>query len=109
MYRDPEYLFLDEATNSLDSINEQKIVTALEKAFVNKTVVVIAHRLSTIRKADQIIVMQDGKVFEIGAHDILIEKKGKYYQLVQSQANIISPLSDGKGKDKSFVNNEVTA
>lgn len=85
LYKNPDYLFLDEATNSLDTINEQKIVSALEQAFQNKTVVVIAHRLSTIRKADQIIVMQNGTIIEAGNHDTLIEKRGRYYQLIQSQ------------------------
>lgn len=85
LYKDPDYLFFDEATNSLDTINEQKIVKALDEVFKNKTVVIIAHRLSTIRKADQIIVLKDGMVAEIGSHEILMQKKGYYYRLTQSQ------------------------
>lgn len=87
LYKNPDYLFFDEATNSLDSINEQKIVAALDNVFKDKTVIVVAHRLSTIQKADQIIVMQNGMVSEIGNHDSLMVKKGRYYQLVQSQVD----------------------
>jgi ATP-binding cassette subfamily B protein len=86
LYKDPDYLFFDEATNSLDVINEQKIVTALEAIFKNKTVIVVAHRLSTIRKADQIIVLKNGFIAEIGNHDSLMtNEKGHYYQLVNTQ------------------------
>lgn len=88
LYRNPEYLFLDEATNSLDVINEKKIVDALSTAFQNRTVVVIAHRLSTIRNADQIVVLNNGFIQEIGTHDSLMEKKGRYYELVSSQMNL---------------------
>ena len=85
LYRNPDFLFLDEATNSLDVINERKIVEALNSAFYNRTVVVIAHRLSTVRNADQIVVMNQGFIVEIGKHDELMEKKGFYYSLVSSQ------------------------
>lgn len=87
LYKNPDYLFFDEATNSLDTINEQKIVNALDEVFKDKTVIVVAHRLSTIRKADQIIVMQGGMVVEVGNHTNLMERKGRYYQLVQSQVD----------------------
>lgn len=87
LYKNPDYLFFDEATNSLDTINEQKIVNALDEVFKDKTVIVVAHRLSTIRKADQIIVMQGGVVVETGNHTNLMERKGRYYQLVQSQVD----------------------
>jgi ATP-binding cassette subfamily B protein len=86
LYKDPDYLFFDEATNSLDVINEQKIVTALEEIFKNKTVIVVAHRLSTIRKADQIVVLKNGFITEIGNHDTLMTREtGHYYQLVKTQ------------------------
>jgi ATP-binding cassette subfamily B protein len=86
LYKDPDYLFFDEATNSLDVINEQKIVTALEEIFENKTVIVVAHRLSTIRKADQIIVLKNGFITEIGNHDsLMLREDGHYYQLVNTQ------------------------
>ena len=85
LYKDPDYLFLDEATNALDSINEQKIVKALNNVFKNRTVIVIAHRLSTIKKADQIVVMKDGHIAEIGNHDSLMTLNGVYFNLIQSQ------------------------
>lgn len=86
LYRNPKFLFLDEATNALDTINEKKIVDALNTAFENRTVVVIAHRLSTIRNADQIVVMDQGRIVEIGNHESLMAQKGEYYALVSSQA-----------------------
>lgn len=85
LYKNPRYLFLDEATNALDTVNEQKIVKALNFAFENRTVVIIAHRLSTIRHADQIVVMDKGHIVEIGNHEQLIELSGLYAQLVKSQ------------------------
>jgi ATP-binding cassette subfamily B protein len=85
LYRNPQLLFLDEATNSLDVINERKIVDALNGAFKNRTVIVVAHRLSTIRNADQIVVLDKGFIVEIGNHDTLMEKKGHYHALVSSQ------------------------
>lgn len=88
LYKDPDILFFDEATNALDTINEQKITTALDEVFHGKTVIVVAHRLSTIRKADQIIVMRDGHVVEVGNHETLLERKGRYFQLVESQSQI---------------------
>lgn len=86
LYREPDFLFLDEATNSLDVINEKKIVEALNAAFENRTVIVVAHRLSTIRNADQIIVLHQGRIAEIGNHENLMAKKGEYFKLVSSQS-----------------------
>ena len=88
LYKRPDYLFLDEATNSLDSINEQKIVKALNNVFQNRTVIVVAHRLSTIRKADQIIVLKAGMIAEVGNHESLMEAKRYYYELIQSQFEV---------------------
>ncbi len=85
LYRNPEFLFLDEATNSLDVINERKIVEALNSAFHQRTVVVVAHRLSTIQNADQIIVLHQGHVVEVGNHQTLMDKKGFYHNLVSAQ------------------------
>lgn len=85
LYRDPEFLFLDEATNSLDVLNEKKITDALHGAFEQRTVIVVAHRLSTIRNADQIVVLDKGMIVEIGNHESLMEKKGHYFELVSSQ------------------------
>jgi ATP-binding cassette subfamily B protein len=88
LYKTPDYLFLDEATNALDAINEHKIVNALNQAFDKRTVVVIAHRLSTIMNADQIVVLKDGAIIEIGNHQKLMEKEGHYCDLVNKQMGI---------------------
>lgn len=85
LYKNPDYLFLDEATNALDTLNERKIVEALDNVFQSRTVVVVAHRLSTIKNADQIVVMKDGLIAEIGDHESLIKRKGHYFDLVSSQ------------------------
>lgn len=85
LYREPRFLFLDEATNALDTINEQKIVQALNSAFESRTVVVVAHRLSTIQNAHQIIVMDKGRIVEIGNHQELMKQHGFYSNLVESQ------------------------
>ncbi|MDE5560671.1 MAG: peptidase domain-containing ABC transporter [Bacteroidaceae bacterium] len=85
LYRNPKYLFLDEATNALDTINEQKIVRALSTAFENRTVVVVAHRLSTIRHAHQIVVMDKGRIVEIGNHESLMGLKGMYSNMIKLQ------------------------
>lgn len=94
IYRDPDYLFLDEATNSLDAINERKIVNALTNAFKNRTVVVVAHRLSTIRNADQIVVLDKGHIVEIGNHTSLMAKKQYYFDLVYSQMSELTEIVD---------------
>lgn len=88
IYKNPDYLFLDEATNSLDASNEYDIVTNLEKFYAGKTVVIVAHRLSTVRNADQIIVLKHGQVVEIGNHESLTAKRGTYYKLVRNQLEL---------------------
>ncbi len=85
IYRNPDYVFLDEATNSLDALNERTIVENLKSFYENRTVIVIAHRLSTVKDADNIIVMGNGRVLESGTHECLIKKKGSYYTLVKNQ------------------------
>ena len=90
LYRQPKFLFLDEATNALDTINEKKIVNALANAFDGRTVVVIAHRLSTIRDADQIVVMEKGQIVEVGNHNSLMEHRGYYFNLVSLQTEKIA-------------------
>lgn len=91
LYRNPQMLFLDEATNALDTINEARITKALSEAFTDKTVVVIAHRLSTIRNANQIVVMHQGQIVEIGTHEDLMQRKGYYSELVASQTDQVIP------------------
>ena len=90
LYRNPKYLFLDEATNALDAINEAKIVEALNNAFQSRTVVVVAHRLSTIKNAHQIVVLNHGIITEIGNHTTLMARQGDYYQLVTNQLGAVS-------------------
>lgn len=88
IYKSPEFMFLDEATNSLDSVNERTIINNLNEVFENKTVVIIAHRLSTVKNADNIIVLDKGGIIEEGNHKELIEKKGEYYQLIKNQLEL---------------------
>lgn len=88
VYKNPEYIFLDEATNSLDANNEKAIMEKLDEFFKNKTVVVVAHRLSTVRNADNIIVLNNGEITEQGTHEELTGKKGEYYQLVKNQLEL---------------------
>lgn len=88
VYKDPDYLFFDEATNSLDANNEKEIVENLELFFEGKTVLVVAHRLSTVRNADKIVVLDRGEIAEEGTHDELTALKGKYYELVKNQLEL---------------------
>ena len=82
---DPKILILDEATSSVDTRTEKKIQDAMVKLMKNRTSLIIAHRLSTIRDADKIVVMDQGRVVEIGNHEELLEKKGRYYDLYMTQ------------------------
>lgn len=88
IYKNPDFIFLDEATNSLDTINEKLISDNLEKIMEGKTAIVIAHRLSTIKNAHKIIVLDKGKVVEQGSHEELIEKNGMYLKLVINQLSV---------------------
>lgn len=88
IYKDPDFIFLDEATNSLDANNEKQISENLERILVGKTAVVIAHRLSTIRNAHKIIVLYKGKVVEQGSHEELIGKNAMYFKLIANQLSI---------------------
>ena len=88
VYKDPKYLFFDEATSALDANNETQILENLGQFYKGKTVVVIAHRLSTVKNADQIIVLEKGKIIEKGNHIELVSKKGMYYALVKNQLEI---------------------
>ena len=88
VYKNPDYLFFDEATNALDANNEREIMEHLHVFYKGKTVVVVAHRLSTVRDADNIIVLDKGKIAEEGTHKELAERKGLYYQLVKNQLEL---------------------
>ena len=88
VYKNPAYLFFDEATNSLDANNEKEIVENLNKFFKGKTVIIAAHRLSTVRNADKIVVLEQGEIVEEGTHADLTELRGKYYELVKNQLEL---------------------
>ena len=88
IYKNPEYIFFDEATNSLDATNERTIMDNLHEFYKGKTVVIAAHRLSTVKDADQIVVMKQGHIVEIGTHEELVEKRGNYYTLVKNQLEL---------------------
>ncbi len=88
VYKNPDYLFFDEATSALDANNEKVIMNNLDQFFKGKTVVVIAHRLSTVKNADQIVVLDKGKIIELGNHAELTTKKGSYYDLVKNQLEL---------------------
>lgn len=88
IYKNPEYIFFDEATNSLDATNEHTIMDNLHEFYKGKTVVIAAHRLSTVKDADQIVVMKQGHIVEIGTHEELVEKRGDYYILVKNQLEL---------------------
>lgn len=88
VYKDPDYLFFDEATSALDANNEKVIMENLNRFFIEKTVVVIAHRLSTVKNAHQIVVLDEGKIKEVGDHKELVDQKGQYYNLVKNQLEL---------------------
>ncbi len=88
VYKNPDFIFLDEATNSLDANNERMISENLDKFYRGRTVVIVAHRLSTVRNADRIIVLDKGCVAETGTHESLVKRRGMYYQLVKNQLEL---------------------
>lgn len=88
IYKNPDYLFFDEATNSLDAGNEKLIVENIDHYFRNKTMIIVAHRLSTVKNADQIIVLDNGQIIEKGSHNELIKIRGKYFELIHNQLEL---------------------
>lgn len=88
--KDPEIILLDEPTSALDSISEEKIAAALHTLFAGRTVVVIAHRLQTVKEADDIIVLEQGKIIERGTHKLLIKHKGKYAKMLELQSGLFA-------------------
>src|SRR5690606_7159198 len=81
----PSILILDEATSSIDTVTEMKIQIALQRLMEGRTSFIVAHRLNTIQRADQILVLEDGRIIEKGTHHSLLEQEGYYYQLFHSQ------------------------
>lgn len=88
VYKNPQYVFFDEATSALDAENEKIIHDNLQQFFKGKTVLIIAHRLSTVKNADQIIVLKNGEVAEIGNHQQLVQDKADYFNLVRNQLEL---------------------
>lgn len=88
IYKNPKFLFLDEATSFLDATNELLIMNNLTDFFKERTVLIIAHRLSTVKNADNIIVLEHGKIVEQGDHNYLVKQKGRYYNLIKNQLEL---------------------
>jgi ATP-binding cassette subfamily B protein len=88
IYKNPPFLFMDEGTSALDANNERRIMDNLQRVFRGKTVVIVAHRLSTVKNADQIIVLDRGRIVEEGKHNALIARKGNYFNLVSNQLEL---------------------
>ncbi|MFV8282632.1 peptidase domain-containing ABC transporter [Christiangramia marina] len=88
VYKDPDFIFFDEATSALDANNEKNIIENLNKFFQDRTAIIIAHRLSTVKSADQILVLEDGEIIEIGNHETLVANQGRYYNLVRNQLEL---------------------
>jgi ATP-binding cassette subfamily B protein len=88
IYKNPDIIIFDEATNSLDANNEKVIVEGLTEYFKGKTVIIVAHRLSTVKNADKIVVLDNGRIIETGVHDSLLMKRGAYFNLVKNQLEL---------------------
>jgi len=88
VYKNPEVILFDEATNSLDANNEKIIIENLHSFLLGKTTIIVAHRLSTVKNADQIVVLNNGKISECGTHKELITRHGEYFKLIKNQLEL---------------------
>jgi ATP-binding cassette, subfamily B, bacterial len=88
VYKNPDYIFFDEATNALDANNERIIMDNMKEFLKGRTAVIVAHRLSTVKDADQIIVLDNGRIVEIGTHQELTHLKGSYFGLIKNQLEL---------------------
>jgi ABC-type multidrug transport system fused ATPase/permease subunit len=95
LLKDPPILILDEATSALDGESERLVQLALRQLLVGRTAFVIAHRLSTVKGADRIVVLQDGRIAEMGSHDELMLRDGYYSLLVNGRAHSSSKMVKG--------------
>jgi ATP-binding cassette subfamily B protein len=96
---DPRILIMDEATSAVDTETEKEIQRALDNLVQGRTTIAIAHRLSTLRKADRLVVMDAGRIVEVGPHDTLIERRGAYFRLYEAQARRVDGgEGDGDGQ-----------
>jgi ATP-binding cassette subfamily B protein len=88
LYKKPAFLFMDEATNALDATNEREIMERMQGFFRGRTALIIAHRLSTVRHADQILLLEEGRLTERGTHQELVDHRGGYYRLIRNQLEL---------------------
>ena len=88
IYKDPDFVFLDEATNALDAFTETVVLDKLAAFLRDRTAVIVAHRLSTVRRADQIVLLEDGEIIERGTHEQLMARGEAYYRMVRTQQSI---------------------
>ncbi len=100
---DPRILILDEATSSVDTETEKEIQKALDNLVRGRTTIAIAHRLSTLRQADRLVVMDRGRIVEIGSHDALMAREGHYWRLYQAQARNVDVELDDLGREEVEV------